>query len=99
MKKPRWIIDDTSKPGRIFCEHTEEPRLIGELLTPDQLTGKHWAIAAPGLWLSKIRWLSNYRIYEEQDMYDSLEAAFKAHEVATGRPVSPERLQPAPAHP
>jgi hypothetical protein len=63
------------------------------------ISAKHWAIAAPGLWLSKIRWLSNYRIYEEQDMYDSLEAAFKAHEVATGRPVSPERLQPAPAHP
>jgi hypothetical protein len=82
MNGPRWLIDDTSKPGRTFCEHTQEPLLIGELLTPDQLTGKHFAIAGPGVWLSKIRWLSDCHFYEEQDMYDSLAAALEAHEAA-----------------
>ncbi len=84
MTQPRWIIDDTSKPGRIFCEHTQQPRLIGELLPPDRLPNKGIAIPAPGVWLAKIRFLDDEEshVYEEQDMYDSLAAALEAHQAA-----------------
>ena len=80
-----------------FCEHTEEPRFIGELVHPDDLSeeGDDLPIPRTGLWLCPIRRLDDHRIFEEQDMYDSLEVAFKAHEAATGRPISPVRIHAA----
>ena len=81
--KPRWIIDDTSQPGRIFCEHTQKPRLIGELLDGDHVREDDFAMAAPnGLWVAEIRWLGKTSVYEEQDMYESLDEALKAHHAA-----------------
>ena len=85
MSSPRWIIDDTSKPGRIFCEHTERPRLIGELVPEDKPAEDSLAIPAPGRrWLSHIHWRepSGGTWYEEGYMYDSLEAALKTHAAA-----------------
>jgi hypothetical protein len=32
---PHWKIDDTTQPGRVFCEHRQDPLLIGELISPD----------------------------------------------------------------
>ena len=79
----RWKIDDTSKPGRIFCEHTQDPKLLGELVSPDDLPDTGFTLPAPeGNWLLIIRWLGEIHSYEEQDMYDSLEVALKAHEAA-----------------
>ncbi len=83
--KPRWIIDDTSEPGRVFCEHTEDPPFVGELLPDDKAPLIGLAIPAPGgQWVCNIRWLeeSESYFYEEQDMYDSLEEALAAHEAA-----------------
>ncbi|HUT58855.1 MAG TPA: hypothetical protein VNA25_13495 [Phycisphaerae bacterium] len=35
---PRWLIDDTAdiSNARIFCVHTQFPRMIGELLPEDE---------------------------------------------------------------
>jgi uncharacterized protein (DUF2237 family) len=86
MSLPRWKIDDTTRPGRVFCEHTQYPRFIGELLSNDKAPKVGVAMPAPGnRWLCKIRWIEDVEEgvhYEEQDMYDSLEAALKAHHAA-----------------
>ncbi len=86
MNRPRWIIDDTSEPGHIFCEHTQDPRLIGELLPLGEAPEDGDFLAAPGsCCLCKIRWLEDVEegiSYEVQDMYNSLESALKAHRVA-----------------
>ena len=86
MNRPRWIIDDTSQPGRIFCEHTQEPRLTGELLSWQDAPEEGTFLPAPqGQWLTNIRWLEDTSegiVYERMDMYQSLEEALKEHEAA-----------------
>jgi hypothetical protein len=83
MSRPRWIIDDTAKPGTIFCEHTQEPELLGKLLTPDQLPKKGFAMPAPGgRCLYIVRFLGDSHVWDEQDMYDSLTEALEAHQAA-----------------
>ena len=85
MSFSRWIIDDTTEPGRIFCEHTAEPRLKGELL-PFDLRREGDALPAPdNRVLANIQWLEDEEdgiYYEAQDMYDSLEVALKDYEAA-----------------
>ncbi len=89
MSRPRWIIDDTSKPGCIFCEHTKEPRLIGELLSWEDAPKEGTFLPAPdGQWLTNIRWLENTGdgiVYERMDMYNSLATALEAHQAAKGQ--------------
>ena len=84
MSRPRWIIDETSQPGRIFCEHTQEPRLIGELVSWQNAPAEGTFLPAPkGQWLTVVRWLEDTSlgiVYEHMDMYQSLEAALKDHE-------------------
>ena len=86
MSSPRWIIDDTSRPGHVLCEHTFDPRFTGELLSNDDAPTVGLAIPAPGnRWVCNIRWLDDDDdavVYEEQDMYDSLAEALAAHEAA-----------------
>jgi hypothetical protein len=83
----RWKIDDTTRPGRVFCEHLARPRLTGELLPSDRVPDHSWAIPAPGgLWLANLVWPDGIGCYEEQDMYDSLAEALKAHDAAKTGP-------------
>jgi hypothetical protein len=81
----RWSIDDTSHPGRIFCEHLQAPRFRAELVAPDDLPDEGYTLAAPnGNWLVVQRFAHD-GVIEEQDLYDSLEAALKDHEAAKRR--------------
>ncbi|MGA2032150.1 MAG: hypothetical protein ABSG68_07845 [Thermoguttaceae bacterium] len=85
----RWKIDDTTHPGRTLCEHLQKPRLTGELLSPDDMPERGFAIPAPGgLWLLITGWPEGIQGYEEQDMYDSLEAALKAHQASHAQPAA-----------
>jgi hypothetical protein len=94
MSVPRWKIDDTTFPGRILCEHTQYPRLIGELLPYDETPEESDALAAPGeRCLGKIRWLEDVEEgihFEVRDMYDSLAAALEAHQAAKAQ--TPSRI-------
>jgi hypothetical protein len=63
--------------------------LIGELVSPEDLPDTGFTLPAPGgLWLLIIQWLGEIHACEEQDMYDSLEAALKQHEAAKARPAA-----------
>jgi len=90
MTDPRWKIDDTTHPGRVFCEHLCYPRLSGELLPAKQVSAKMDRLPAPGnRWLTNLRWLEPDAeqgvVYEDRDMYDSLAAALEAYEAAKGQ--------------
>ncbi len=79
---PRWIIDDTTRPGHILVTHTQKPRLTGELLLPDETPEEGISLPAPGgRFLAKIDWLDGPSCWEEQDLYDSLKTALKRHGV------------------
>ena len=55
-----WKIDDTSEPGRIFCERREPPRLRGELLPADKAPPQGDSMPAPGnRVLANIEWLDD----------------------------------------
>lgn len=54
MSGPRWKIDDTTHPGRVFCQHLHYPRLIGELLPADEAP-----VNADRLPATRNRWLAN----------------------------------------
>ena len=86
MSRPRWIIDDTSESGRIFCEHTQFPRLVGELLPYDDAPDRGIFFHAPDdRLLCVIRWLEDTKdgvYYEVQDMTKSLIAAIQEHQAA-----------------
>ena len=87
MSRPRWIIDDTSQPGRIFCEHTQEPRLRGELLPYDDAPEIGFFFHAPDdRLLCNVQWLDDDIedgiVFETLDMTNSLAAALKQHEAA-----------------
>ncbi len=95
MSGPRWKIDDTTHPGRVFCQHLHYPRLIGELLPADEAPVNADRLPATrNRWLANIQWLENMDdgvCYEARDMYDSLAAALKAHEKARRQPPAPTR--------
>ena len=78
----RWKIDDTSHPGRILCEHLQDPRFLAELVAPDDLPDEGLTLSAPqGKWLLILGPIGR-GVIEEQDLYDSLEAALKEHAAA-----------------
>lgn len=81
---PRWIIDDTTRPGHILCTHNQEPRFTGELLAHDDVPEDSEVVpASDDSWIVIEHWLDGGpSFYEEQDMCDSLDAALKQHEAA-----------------
>jgi hypothetical protein len=81
---PAWKIDDTSQPGRIFCEHLEYPRLIGELLPFEETPDEGDVFNAPGhQCLCRIRWLEGASVVVTPwELYDSLAAALESHQAA-----------------
>lgn len=84
MDFPRWLIDDTAAPGRVFCIHTQYPQLIGELLPDDDVPNDGDTLdAGDGNTLCKIEWLDEV-IFEANDMCRSLQEALDAHRVVRG---------------
>lgn len=79
---PRWLIDDTSDLGnaRIFCVHTQTPRLIGELVPEDEahLEGIQISGLPDGQVLTRIRWMDN-PVFDPEDLAGSLARAIDAH--------------------
>ena len=87
MSLSRWKIDDTSQPGRIFCEHTQEPRLLGEVVSYDDAPERGTFFHVPHDRLFYvIKWLDDDAdegiVFETLDMTNSLIAALKEHEAA-----------------
>jgi hypothetical protein len=79
---PRWLIDDTAdiSNARVFAVHTQEPRLIGELLPEDE--GGLDAIQLSGLpygeILTRIVWFDD-PVFEADDLCRSLAEAIERH--------------------
>ena len=80
---PRWLIDDTSDitNARIFCVHTHEPRLIGELLPEDEagLDGIQIAGFPNCQVLTRILWYDE-PVFDANDLCESLREAIENHE-------------------
>ena len=78
----RWKIDDTTHPGRIFCEHLQDPRFRAELLAPADLPDEGLTLSAPeGNWLLVLGPIGP-GVIEEQDLHDSLAVALQEHAAA-----------------
>ena len=79
---PRWLIDDTAdiSNARLFAIHTQDPRLIGELLPEDEagLDGIQVAGLPYGEVLTRIVWLDD-PIFEADDLCRSLAEAINHH--------------------
>jgi hypothetical protein len=88
---PRWLIDDTAdvSNARIFAAHTQEPRLIGELLPEDEaeLNGIELSALPFGLILTRIVWIDDPE-FDADDLCRSLCEAIMQHQVLRGGNIS-----------
>jgi len=79
---PRWLIDDSAgiTNARVFAIHTQEPRLIGELL-PEREAGLE-GIQLTGLpygeVLARIVWIDD-PVFDADDLCRSLARAIEHH--------------------
>ena len=79
---PRWLIDDTADAtnARIFAFHTQEPRLIGELLPEEEagLEGIQLSGLPYGEVLTRILWFDD-PVFDAEDLCRSLREAIEHH--------------------
>ena len=79
---PRWLIDDTADIGnaRVFAIHTQEPRLMGELLPKDEaeLSGVELSGLPYGEVLTRIVWIDE-PVFDADDLCRSLAEAIRRH--------------------
>ncbi len=89
MSSPRWIIDEKTQLGRVFCEDSQAPRLVGELLAYDDAPERGFFFHAPdNRLLCNVQWLDDDIedgiVFETLDMTNSLRAALEEHAAAKG---------------
>lgn len=79
---PRWLIDDTADVtnARVFAIHTQEPRLIGELLPEEEagLEGIQLSGLPYGEVLTGIVWMDD-PVFDPNDLCGSLRQAIEHH--------------------
>lgn len=84
---PRWLIDDTADVtnARMFAVHTQEPRLLGELLPGDEaeLEGIELAGLPYGEILTRIVWIDD-PVFDANDLCRSLREAIERHAAVRG---------------
>lgn len=84
---PRWLIDDSADVtnARVFAIHTQEPRLIGELLPSEEAALE--GIELSGLpyeeVLTRIVWIDD-PVFDADDLCRSLAAAIEHHAAVRG---------------